>query len=83
MRLDGTPSTPRTERSRVRGRRLSEAEQRVRSEVDRFLAEGLSVAQVARLAGCSESLVRKLRKLRTDDGVTGEDESASGGTASS
>lgn len=61
VRLDGTPSTPKAGRSRQRGRRLTEDEQAVRDNVQRYLAESLPVAQIARLAGCSESLVRKIK----------------------
>jgi DNA invertase Pin-like site-specific DNA recombinase len=60
-RGDGT-TTGKTAPRSPSGRRLTGAERTMRAEVQRFLVEGLTVAQVARLAGCSESLVRKVMK---------------------
>ena len=60
VRLDGSPSVPKEGRSRNRGRRSTAAELTVRRDIERFLGEHLKVSQVARLAGCSESLVRKV-----------------------
>lgn len=62
VRSDGS-STGKTEPRPSPGRRLTEAERRQRAEVRRFLAKGLPSSKVARLAGCSEALVRKIRKL--------------------
>jgi DNA invertase Pin-like site-specific DNA recombinase len=60
VRLDGTSTGKAGPRS-APGRRMTQQERAQRHDVDRFLAEGLSIGQVARLTGCSESLVRKVR----------------------
>ena len=60
IRNDGS-TTGKTEPRNNPGRRMTQAERTQRSEVERFLAENLTVSQIARLAGCSEALVRKVR----------------------
>lgn len=62
VRSDGT-STGKSQPRRPPGRRLTQAERSQRAEVRRFLAEGLPASKVARLAACSESLVRKVRRI--------------------
>lgn len=62
VHLDGTSNGkggPRT----PPGRRLTREESAQRDEVRRFLSEGLPMRQVARLIGCSEGLVRKVRRM--------------------